>query len=251
MWQDPVDWSNFKVRVDFSGCRTVYPAWGSFIGPLPSLFRARQRTGESREFLGIGAKVPVAKCSNTCRRKDRRARVLALSEGLGVRSGRDVVKDDGIVGVAPYFVAVLAADLAIPQLARVHEPYADSSARFKWAVREPVTGQREFDDAVVECPVFGGEPIQVGDLVDVHRLEEPQVGPLHLELVADQDPPRGALPDNVLGVARDDARDAVGILVGEMVGARGEVAGDDFVAGNGCGRHAGLRISVGELGFDR
>src|SRR6185312_8843214 len=104
---------------------------------------APTEVSEEPEFLGIGAKVPVAKCSNTCRRNDGRARVLALSEGLGVRSGRDVVKDDGIVGVAPYFVAVLAADLAITQLERVHEPHADSSARFKWAVREPVTGQRE------------------------------------------------------------------------------------------------------------
>src|SRR5271169_968847 len=129
---------------------------------------------------------------------------IRSSEDLGGGVLGDVVLDSElVVGAAPDLVAVLPADLPVAALEGVHQPEADPGARLVRAVPEAVAGDGELEDAVVEHPLLGGEPVQVGDLVNVHRPEDPQVLLLdRLPVAVDQAPGR-YLPHDVVGVHAD------------------------------------------------
>src|ERR1700761_67054 len=149
-------------------------------------------------------------------------------EFLDYGAGGNVVVDDiGVVGPAPDLVAVLPADLAVAALERVDQADADPGARRVRAVGEAVAGDREVEDGVVEHPLLGGEAVQVGDLVDLHRAEDLQVLLLDLLLVAVHEPARRDLPHDVVGVDADREVDTLGVLVVEMLLDRRDVRGDD------------------------
>src|SRR5882757_3765563 len=81
----------------------------------------------------------------------------------------DVVLDPrAVVRAPPDLVAVLPADLAVPHLEGVDQAHAAAGSDREGTVAEPVGRQRDLEDAVVEHPFLGGEPVQVGNPMDLH-----------------------------------------------------------------------------------